>query len=558
MKKESCQKRILDFVFALVLLAMAPALTHAQSDTACNELCRFIKQQYEAAKNKDSLDFYYMEFPDSLIEKYLPNFSYNISTNYPCDNLILAMKDGNYMFFDLCGLPIIPDQFTEINFADQLLYSESFCESWFYNGLLAVKSKKGSAILREDFTYAVPFGQYERISSQTTSGLFIVSDHNQYGIINTHLDTLYPIVHQNIHIFNNLMESHPYEWFTVTDDDKIHIIDTHFQRTSDLQFDNVVDLSLNRGYAYIQDTLFMIDAQGKVFRPDFQTILHDLGQGLLVVKKDGKPAVVDSDYKEIIPAVYDHISTPSEYYNPIFYVENNKKWALFDNSGEPITDFVYDWIEETWDPDTMNFLVVKDDKFGKIDETGNEIIPCIYDAISSRWHLFTFPLKGHYVVKDNLTGYVDNHGVRIPAAFDAIQVLKSERWAVVIKDRKLGIWDLKEDSLAVPVQYRYIFSESAGDTLELIVNDHGHWKMIDQQNQILDNPEKLRTKMKEYHLRRHQYFNKRWFQSHSNVDLYRNRQVHVSRRVARAVKKSFYFKRRFGEKLEDYLYYKMN
>lgn len=137
----------------------------------------------------------------------------------------------------------------------------------------------------------------------------------------------------------------------------------------------------------------------------------------------------------------------------------------------------------------MNFLVVKDDKFGKIDETGNEIIPCIYDAISSRWHLFTFPLKGHYVVKDNLTGYVDNHGVRIPAAFDAIQVLKSERWAVVIKDRKLGIWDLKEDSLAVPVQYRYIFSESAGDTLELIVNDHGHWKMIDQQNQILDNPE---------------------------------------------------------------------
>lgn len=429
----------------------------------------------------------------------------------------------------------------------------------FHNGLLkVVKNKRGKyqyAILRDDQTYAVPFGQYDYISSQTSSGLFVVCTRNKFGIINAKLDTVLPITRQWVYYTY-------YQCFIVNRDNKYILLDSMGCQISNMEFDSLDFLSNERIAAYKNGTLYIIGPDYDIFCPDFTKVINKINPetnnipgGELVVSKDGKLGVVDSNYLTIIPFIYENILY-DQFYAPFFYVQKNGKWAVFTIGGRQITDFLYDWINEEYRDEegyTSDFLVLKNDQYGKIDRNGKELIPCAFDAISFNEdvafrNMLNENGKGHYVIKDNRMGYVNEQGMRIPTEFDYVRVSNNNSYALVCKGKLRGIWDLLGDSLSVPVQYHYIFSKGNS---EFVVNDRGQWKLINMQNQLLDQPDTLRAIIKKYHLKRHRPLKKDYNRLYLRYMHY-NQNVYASPKTRRLIEKySSYIYR------NDVFYHKM-
>lgn len=496
----------LNLIVALFLALTATSLTPvwAQHDTTCNELCQYVQDYFDHYDGAYIDAFWNFKLPDSIENKYFPKDIYFSYTDYPYGNHLICYSVskpvGKYAFFDLSGNQLTPFLFEEFLFAA----GES---PLFKNGVLRVKksnkNKRQFAILKEDMSYAVPFGHYDEISSQTNSGFFVVGNHNKYGIINAQLDTVLPITHQRV-VIQDLF------YFIVVDEGQYRILDSVCHPIGNLVFDSLYLLSKERVAAYKNDTLYMISPDYDIVRQEFDKVVIPTDpfifapEGELIVSKEGKEGVVDSNYRTIIPVQYEKILYDQSF-EKFYYVRNHGKWAAFNKNGQQITDFLYDWIDGYSNEDeSATFLVVKNDKFGKIDQNGNELIPCVYDAIS---FLRENVLGGHYVIKDNRMGFVDDRGVRIPTEYDFVHIVNM-RWALVSNNNLLGIWDLQGDSLAVPVQYRYFYSETSGDTMQIAANDNGHWKLIDVHNQPVDNPDKLLAIIKNHHLRNADFFTK--------------------------------------------------
>ena len=132
------------------------------------------------------------------------------------------------------------------------------------------------------------------------------------------------------------------------------------------------------------------------------------------------------------------------YFTNCLKVEKGNKYGLIDLSGKQLLDCQYDDITPI--PHIKNSLILtKDDKKGLSSATGTIIIDSEYADISA----LTEEYEDGYIVKnsDNKYGVVGtNKKIIVPVEYDEIKHVHSDNVYVVVKDKKLSIFNSSDNS----------------------------------------------------------------------------------------------------------------
>lgn len=244
-------------------------------------------------------------------------------------------------------------------------------------------------------------GKYESVYP-FKEGRAAVMTQKKWGFINEAGDEVVPLKYEN-----------NYDYFEGLSlamlDGKAGYIDKNgktvipFKYESGGNFQNgVAPVSLNKKWGLINKT-------GKELIPFQYDNLYPLSEkGLYRATIAKKQGIINQTGKVVVPIEYEAINGPSE--NTIM-VKKEGKWALLDLTGKPLTPFQYDYVgyttyEKLW-------LVQADKKYGYINAQGKTVIPLEYSLLG---HKFSDGLVS--ATKDKLHGFLDRTGkVVIPIQY---------------------------------------------------------------------------------------------------------------------------------------------
>lgn len=237
---------------------------------------------------------------------------------------------------------------------------------------------------------------------------------------------------------------------------------------------------------------------------------------LLVVQKEGKVGLINSDGAIIFPPEndaivnfesYGYYSTRKGNLYGIYFIESkktteiefdnitkdglgfvmatkNKKRGVFNLKGELIVPFEYDddFIAQLTG---IGFRVSKDKKRGIIDVKGNILVPTIYDDVNTFYENgFTDFFK---VESDKKSGIVNRKGETIiPVEFDGIGE-ENGMFKVVTSqpDRKFGLYD-KSGKVIIPATYQWITdSDTQNSKITILKKEANSYNFLNEKNQLI-------------------------------------------------------------------------
>lgn len=184
-------------------------------------------------------------------------------------------------------------------------------------------------------------------------------------------------------------------------------------------------------------------------------ILYEDEEGVFLAEKHGKRGLIDYDGEILVPAKYEDVCFDN-LGNGDFFIKKKGKWGIMDDKGKIILPCEYDYIE-LYPQERQNsivYVVVKNGKFGKIKTDGEVIIPFEYDGMTT----WVEHEKGcHYVYQNKKMGIIDEYGkVLVPPVFESVERSFSGR-VLVFDGKKFGLYDIKTQSFAIPLDYDYLF-----------------------------------------------------------------------------------------------------
>ena len=140
-------------------------------------------------------------------------------------------------------------------------------------------------------------------------------------------------------------------------------------------------------------------------------------QNMLVVSKNGKYGVVDTDFKTIIGNKYKSMEY-DEYTTDFIVSDDTGRYGVITNEGDGKISLKYDKLFIlNYEP--VMYAVVKNEQYGVIDEEGNVIVDIEYDALGC---------KGNE--RDNINSVVIIKGVNTNGD-DGIVVYKDSKYGIV-------------------------------------------------------------------------------------------------------------------------------
>lgn len=324
---------------------------------------------------------------------------------------------------------------------------------------------------------------------------------NYYGIVDKNLDTL--IEAKYLHIDSNedyaigytqttsevykypkltkvkldnklgLMKIGVGEYLYNFKDGKSGIVDAKGKEVVKAEYDSF--LALNHKDIVVgskgKDKYFINLSKGIEEKVEYENFGEE-SQELIMVLKDSKIGYINSEGKEVIPAIYDGGFKAKE--DKDFYqVKSGNKWLLLDKNGKKYKELDYDDIGEYVDG---VMLVLKDGKFGYIDKTGKEVIPLDYTYGED------FKDDVAIVGKDSGFGVINKKNeIVIPFIYDDIKIIGE--YVYVLQDNKYGILDEKGEEI-LPVIYDgigrvkdgIVFAKKDGKVGYLKIGGGNKWK----------------------------------------------------------------------------------
>ena len=309
-------------------------------------------------------------------------------------------RDGEYGFIDETGNEVIP-----------CMYGAVFN---FNNGLARVISddkwlfidKCANVILEHKCEYVSDF--YEDLA-RIESGL--------WGYIDKTGTIVIPCKYDRCSVFNNGIAAVRTSYNSQVDDSENELIEDKASNKKDFwslsygEQMEILDSILNIKYQKRYKWRF-IDGKGNNVTQDID-IDYDsvtpLNNILWLVRcSRGNLGIVDSTWKEILPCVYDEISSLQD---GLVEVRLNDKYGLFDKCGSEVLPIIYDYISV----DDGLVEVRLNDKYGLFDKCGSEVLPIIYDRV---YRVQDGLIK---VKLNNKYGLVDKCGNEaLPIVYDSI------------------------------------------------------------------------------------------------------------------------------------------
>lgn len=220
-----------------------------------------------------------------------------------------------------------------------------------------------------------------------------------------------------------------------------------------------------------------IDTLGReLFAPQFQSAQPFLG-GYAAVRRYDRWGIIDTLGREVIPCIYEHLSTPD--HNTLFAgdADGLALFRLAPPASQALTPFVYRPVTLLSDG---RIGVSRNGKQGFLDTLGREVIPCIYDEIGRFGH-------GRAMVRiDSRCGIIDTLGRTVLAleyedrSPKGMKYVYYDSLALVEKGGRLGYVDL-EGKVVVPLVLEEAYQYSEGLAA---VRKEGLWGYLDSQGDI--------------------------------------------------------------------------
>jgi hypothetical protein len=382
-----------------------------------------------------------------------------IKENFPHDHVLWIQKNKQWAFFDLKGKPLTPFIFDDMHPANicsyqpNLWYGEDL--RWFYKGLVVVEKNSQFAVLNEKMEYVVPWKTYQWISPISIGGLMIVKQNDKYGLLNYLLELIQPVEFDIISNYPAEDHEQNFSSFWGKKNDKYYIFDTLGHWNDSIEYDNLKLLQANF-YLVIKDgNQWRVGRNGTKVIENFTVVRAGDRRGS-IARKDSLYGFVDLKGNTILPFEYEDILC--EHLGNIF-VKKNGKWGVMNDENQQLLPCKYDYIASAWDnSDENNYIVVQNDKFGKVMETGDELFPCMYDGITT-W--VEYGADGHYVRIGDKMGLINYNGeIMIPIQYEKIEYIFKTNWAIVYDKSKMGLYNIKNGSFFLPLEYDYLFIDN--------------------------------------------------------------------------------------------------
>lgn len=264
-------------------------------------------------------------------------------------------RDDRYGFLDTTGSTAIDSRYHFVNH--------------FYHGVAyasyAADSAKG--IINTNGDEVVPL-IYDAVGYYL-NGIVWVKKGDKYGYFDLKGKKVTDLIYESFGQFFN-------QYAVVKKGEKWGLIDNTGTEVVACQFDDV-NTTANEGFLGIKKGgkwgYWDIKAGKMLVAPKY-TKVYPFQQGFAVVNKGAYTTLINTQGKEICPAVYDDSGFPK---GGKIRVAKNEKWGYLDlATGTEITTPIYD---ESWDFSSERAMVKQDGKYGFVDGSGHEIIPTRYD-----------------------------------------------------------------------------------------------------------------------------------------------------------------------------------
>jgi hypothetical protein len=383
-----------------------------------------------------------------------------IEADFSHSKIIRIKSNDKYAFFNYDGKQIsefIFDELYPVNIC-KFFPKHYSCEdlNWFYKGLLVVKKFGQFTIIDESINELIPLGKFQLITPMNSNGVMIIKKDNKFGLLNENLETVQDIIFDTISNISALKRQINYPTFWAKKGDRYYIFDSIGNWKDSIEYDNILLLRDNFYLVTKDKESWRLDRHGERIIENFEVVKDD-EIGFKEKKKESKYGLIDYNSDIIIPFEFEDIFSTSL---QSIFVKKNGKWGLMDNNRNQLLSCEFEFIVDAWDneKENKNYIVVKNGKFGKVSIGGKEIFPFIYDAITT-W--VEYGPKGHYVLIGEKMGLIDYNGnINVPIEFESVESIYGTNLVEVIKDGKMGVYDIEKKSFLIPAIYDIIKVES--------------------------------------------------------------------------------------------------
>ncbi|WP_300354847.1 WG repeat-containing protein [Fluviicola sp.] len=191
---------------------------------------------------------------------------------------------------------------------------------------------------------------------------------------------------------------------------------------------------------------------------------------ILLVEKDGKIGLLDSDLKELFPPVFTEYPECIGHY---IKVVKNKKCGLIDEKGTMLIDLVYDEVKPIHDSLYIGLIYQDSSELEKLRlnthwNWGYKVKDCtvfskdfkVITELKNYEYIYYWGIKRFIVKRNNQFGVLNHKGETIiPLAYDELSV--DNGYYLAYKDCKCGLIDMK-GKLVLPIEFESVeFYEKA-------------------------------------------------------------------------------------------------
>ncbi|WP_343672081.1 WG repeat-containing protein [Chitinophaga sp.] len=214
----------------------------------------------------------------------------------------------------------------------------------------------------------------------------------------------------------------------------------------------------------------LMNAAGKVILdPVYDDINHfSDSSDVIGILRNGKYGVADTTGKIIVPLAYDYWVEP-KCGGAVLLTEKNGKDIAFDKRGKQILTQYSSFNEMTLEDGTMMLAIAQGKLKGFYNPASGKLVPPKYTTLNyyGDAHLMTIGVGDKY-------GYIDREGNTIvPPIYDMVDlhyVAGNDQLVIVTLKDKMGVFDMKQQKMVIPIAYDYISNYTDSSLLQVTKN----------------------------------------------------------------------------------------
>ena len=425
-----------------------------------------------------------------------------LSSIIPYEKTVLKYKDGNYYgLVDFSGKKILQAEYEEIKNID---YKEGYLKVK-KNGSYGVTTIDGKKVINTEYNDIMSDGYYDAKNKYTKAGFLLqikADDGYKYG------------------------------YADVTGKEVIDCRYGELSRINEIEDENNVYMM-----SKLNGKSGLIKNNKQVIENEFENIVYDRTNNILVVEKGTLYGVENLDGKEIIPIQFDSINIGGEYINAIkgenrevfdasgnkieteyssyekvsknnsIVIDSDNNYMIVDSANKPILNESYVFIESIKND---LYIATKDNYTGIINANGNVVVPFKYSSIQKLDN--TEVLEG-LIIDNNQIDIISASG-KIIEGFENAKIEKNDKYIKLLgkngvkyfdlngnvkeykdfeSDNKIyascnnGKWGFVDSKGNVVVDYLYdMVTEQNGNVAG--VKKDGLWGVIDTTGKMILNP----------------------------------------------------------------------